>query len=411
MGWMGGSSQTQTTSSEPWKPTQDLLKTGLTDALKLYKDGIGSSVYTGSTVIPYSKQTMSGMNGLEALATSMGRSGGGSLTSQMENIIKGGGFNPYQKDALGGLTMAANNAENRYMRMLGNGGFNESQRQALGSVRKNFDANQGIFQNLLNSGGLTDDQRLAMDNYRTTATSKFDPNADPNFQKVLSSALDAAGDSVNLSAAGAGRYGSGAHQGVLGKTTGDLANSMLSNEYNNWQNRRDAANNSLFAGGQQGVNNMTGAYGTMQGAANNLMAMGQVGLDNIDRQYQNLLNANGQLFNAGQAGLGNMSDAYGIAQLPYQTLMQLGSMNEDLATRLKNDELRIFDAKNNSAWDQIGRLINVGNLGGQFTTSKTTASGGGQNPFLTGAGGLGFLASLFGGGAPAGTGGLGGAKL
>src|SRR5690606_38863799 len=127
-------------------------------------------------------------------------------------------------------------------RMLGNGGFNEAQRQALGSIRKNFDANQGIFQNLLNSGGLTDDQKLAMDNYRTTATSKFDPNADPNFQKVLSSALDAAGDSVNLSAAGAGRYGSGTHQGVLGKTTGDLANNMMSNEYHNWQNRRDTAN-------------------------------------------------------------------------------------------------------------------------------------------------------------------------
>lgn len=403
----GGSSQTQTTSSEPWKPTQDLLKTGLADALKLYRDGFGSQVYTGSTVIPYSLQTMKGMSGLEALANG---SAGKSLTSQMKNIIGNGGFNSYQKDALGGLTMAANNAENRYMRMLENGGFNQSQQQALGSIRRNFDSNQGIFQGLLNSGGLTDDQRLAMDNYRTTATSKFDPNADPNFQKVLSSALDAAGDSVNLSAAAAGRYGSGAHQGVLGKTTGNLANSMLSNEYNNWQNRRDQANANLFAGGQTGVGNMTNAYGTMQGAANNLMQMGQVGIDNIDRQFGNLLNANGQLFNAGQAGLGNIQNAYNIAQMPYQTLMQIGGMNEDLATRLKNDELRIFNSQNNSPWDQIGRLLNVANLNGNFGTQNVTASGPSGNPILSGLGGFGLLASLFGG-SGGGTGGPGGLRL
>ena len=399
MGWMGGGSQTQTTSAEPWKPTQDLLKTGLSDALKFYKDGIGSNIYTGSTVIPYSKQTLSGMNGLDALASRMGRGGGaGNLTAQMESLIRGGGFNPSQQQAMNGLEYGAQNAIDRYQRMLGNGGFNQTQQMALGSAKKNFGANQDIFQNLLNNGGLTDDQRLAMDNYRTTATSKFDPNSDPNFQRVLSSALDAAGDSVNMGAAAAGRYGSGAHNSVMGKTTGNLAAGMLSDRFNDWQNRRDAANNSLFAGGQTGVGNMTGAYNTMLGAAGNLLNMGQVGIDNIDRQFGNLLNSQGQLFNAGQAGIGNMRDAYGIAQMPYQTRMQVGGMYEDLATRLKNDELRIFDAQNNSPWDQIGRLLNVGNLGGQFSTSKTTASGSGQNPFLQGAGGIGLLASLFSGG-------------
>lgn len=406
----GGSSQTQTTSSEPWLPTQDLLKTGLTDALKLYKDGVGGQPYTGSTVIPYSNQTMSSMNGLQGLASRMGRGGGGgNLTAQMEDIIRGGGFTGSQQQAMGGLETAARNGQNRYFNMLGNGGFNETQQQALGSLRGGFDGNQQKFQDLINSGGLTGDQRTAMDNYRTTATSNFDPNADPNFQKVLSGALDAAGDGVNMSAAGAGRYGSGAHQSVMGKTTGNLANSMLSNEYSNWQNRKDSANANLFAGGQQGVGNMTGAYGTMQGAATGLAGLGQMGIDNIDRQFGNMTNANSALFNAGQAGIGNMQNAYNIAQMPYQTQMQVGGMYEDLAGRIKNDELRIHDAKNNSPWDQIGKLLNVGNLGGQFSTSQTTASGPGQNPFLSalgyGTGGLGLLSSLFGGGAPAGTGG------
>jgi hypothetical protein len=393
----GGSSQTQTTNSEPWKPTQDLLKTGLADALKFYKDGIGSNIYTGSTVIPYSKQTMTGMNGLMGLANRQD-GGSGSLTAQMESLIKGGGFNSAQRSALNNLQAGAQHAKDRYWNQLKIGGLNEPQRQALGSIRGTFDQNQKTLQGLIDSGGLTDDQRLAMDNYRTTATSKFDPNADPNFQRVLSSALDAAGNSVNMGAAAAGRYGSGAHSSVMGKTTGDLAAGMLSNEYNNWQNRRDAANNSLFAGGQTGVGNMTGAMGAQQGAAQNLLGMAQVGRDNLQRDFDNMINSQGQLFNAGQAGIGNMRDAYGIAQMPYQTQMQIGGMYEDLATRLKNDELRIFDAQNNAPWEQIARLLNVGNLGGQFTTSKTTASGGGQNPFLTGAGGIGLLASLFGGG-------------
>lgn len=408
---LGGSSQKQTTTSEPWKPTQDLLKTGLADALKLYQNGIGSQVYTGSTVIPYSLQTTKGMSGLEGLASRMGRGGGGgNLTAQMEDIIRGGGFTGSQQQAMGGLQFGAQNAQNRYNRMLGNGGFNETQQMALGSAKKDFGANQQMFQDLINSGGLTADQRTAMDNYRTTATSQFDPNGNPGFQKVLSSALDAAGDSVNLSAAGAGRYGSGAHQSVLGKTTGDLANNMVMGEYRDYQNRRDQANNSLFAGGQQGVGNMTGAYGTMQGASNNLMNMGQVGIDNIDRQFGNMLNAQGQLFNAGQAGIGNMRDAYGIAQMPYQTQMQVGGMYEDLATRMKNDELRIFNGQQNSQWDQITKLLNAANMNGNFGSKTDTAAG--PNSFLQGLGGIGSILSLFGGGgAPAGTGGLGGAKL
>lgn len=397
MGWMGGGSQTQTTSAEPWKPTQDLLKTGLSDALKFYKDGIGSNIYTGSTVIPYSKQTQTGMNGLMGLANRQD-GGSGSLTAQMESLIRGGGFNSAQSAALKGLQGSATGALNRYNQLLSQNGFNWPQKMALEDAKSSFRANQPVFQGLIDSGGLTDDQRLAMDDYRTTATSKFEPNADPNFQRVLSSALDAASNNVNMGAAAAGRYGSGAHSSVMGKTTGDLAAGMLSDRFNDWQNRRDAANNSLFAGGQAGIGNMTGAYNTLQGAARGLMDMGQVGMDNLDRQFGNVVNTQGQLFNAGQAGLGNMRDAYGIAQMPYQTQMQIGGMHEDLATRLKNDELRIFDAQNNAPWEQIGRLLNVGNLGGQFSTSKTTASGSGQNPFLTGAGGIGLLASLFGGG-------------
>ena len=62
------------------------------------------------------------------------------------------------------------------------------------------------------------------------------------------------------------------------------------------------------------------------------------------------------------------------------------------AGRIKNDELRIFDAKNASPWDQIGRLMQVANLGGAYRTSNTTSQQPGQNPFMNALGiGLGAV--------------------
>lgn len=69
-----GSSGTQTTtttgssSSEPWKPMQPYLKNSAAEADALFNSGIGSQVYTGSTVVPFAKQTMAGMNNIEGFA-------------------------------------------------------------------------------------------------------------------------------------------------------------------------------------------------------------------------------------------------------------------------------------------------------------------------------------------------------
>ena len=145
--------------------------------------------------------------------------------------------------------------------------------------------------------------------------------------------------------------------------------------------------------------------GDMQNAQNTQFNAGQQGRNNINQAFNNMQGAQGQLFNAGQQGLSNMQSAYQAAQLPYQTLGNIGSMNEDLATRQKNDELRLFDAQNNAPWEHIMRLINVGNLGGNYKSTQTTTEAPGQNPFLTalgyGTGGIGLL-NAFGGGVPTG---------
>lgn len=282
----GSKQQTTTTNNAPWSAAQPALKTGLKQATKLFNaDPTGQkSVYTGSTVIPWSSQTQQGMG------------------------------------------LVANNANAN----TGPGGLQQQ------------------FQSVINQGGYNDAQQSAVANTRDVANSSFNIDANPAFQQVLQQAQGAARDSVNLSAGGAGRYGSGVHQGNLASEVGDLTARMVGSEYQNWQNRRDSANSNLF--------------------------------------------------NMGQQGIGNLGTAYQGLSLPAQDLMQVGAMNEDLATRQMNDKLRVFNDKNNAGWNQIGRLNAIASGAGQMG-GTTTQSQPGQNPFLTALGygttGLGLLGGMF----------------
>lgn len=281
----GSKQQTTTTNNAPWSAAQPALKLGLNQATKMFNaDPTGKkSIYSGSTVVPWSSQTQQGM----------------------------------------------------------------------GLVSKNAGANSGPrglsqqYQNVINQGGYNDAQHSAVSNTRDVANSSFDINANPAFQQVLQQAQGAARDSVNLSAGGAGRYGSGVHQGNLASEIGDLTSRMVGNEYTNWQNRRDSANSNLF--------------------------------------------------NMGQQGIGNLGTAYQGLGLPAQDLMQVGAMNEDLATRQMNDKLRLFNDKNNSGWNQIGRLNAIASGAGQMGGTQTQSQPG-QNPFLSAlgyaSGGAGLLGSF-----------------
>lgn len=275
----GDKKQTTTTNSAPWSVAQPALTTALTGAQQLYKDGVGGKVYTGSTVIPWDQQTKQGMNAITAGANAN---------------IDGAGLS-------------------------------------------------GQYQDVINNGGYNADQLAARNNTKATANSAFDINSNPAFMQVLQQTQDAARNGVNASASGAGRYGSGIHQQTLGNTLGDVTNRAVGQEYNNWQSRRDAANNNLF--------------------------------------------------NMGQQGFGNLGAAYTGMQAPANSLMQLGAMNEDLATRQMNDKLRIFNEQQNKPWDQLGRLNAIASGAGQMGGTQTQSQPG-QNPFLsalgyaTGAGGL-----------------------
>jgi hypothetical protein len=288
--------QTQTSSSEPWDKAQPALSTALGDAQNIYKSGTAFQPYTGSTVVPYSQQTTQGMGN----------------TMNLANRFSGAN-NPFA------------GALDTYSGMVQGGGFNDPQRQA-------------------------------MDQFRQTATSEFDPNANPAFQQVKQQAIDDASGAVNLGASASGRYGSGTHQGVMAKQIGDLSARMTGNEYDNWQGRRDAANTSLFNAGSQGAQQQLGFGGAMGGL-------------------------------------------FEDAQLPGQAQMGVGSMYEDLARRTMGDRLRIFNETRDAPLRATEWLSGIGSgagsLGGQ---SRATAQGPGTNPFGAGLGGLLAMNSLFGGG-------------
>jgi hypothetical protein len=289
---MGGSTKTtQSTNSEPWAAAQPILKQGLNDAQGIYNNGQSFKPYMGSTVVPYS-----------------------AMTSQAQNE----------------LASTADNAQYAMNNQLSN-----------------------VYQNSLN-GGLNDIQRGVADRLTGQATGAFNPNDNPAFQNIMKQALDSAGNAVNMNASAAGRYGSGIHQGVAGKTAGDIAGTLTNNEYTNWQNRRDAANASLGNLGQQQQQNIW----------QNTNALGNA--------YQNTL-------------------------APAQTKMGIGGQYEDLAGRTLNDQLRIWQGQQDAPKNALQWLQAIGSGAGSLGGSgSTTAQGPSASPIGQGLGGLIGLNSLFG---------------
>lgn len=175
----------------------------------------------------------------------------------------------------------------------------------------------GQLQGIINNGGYNADQQTALEGIRNTATGSFDINSDPGFQQVF----DKTQNAVNQNAAGLGRYASGTHEGVMTRELGDLG----ARQYQDFQNRKD--------------------------------------------------NAQQQLFNAGQTGQGNLVSAFDAAQAPSNVLMGLGSMNEDLYGRTLNDQLRIANERQNAPLANIQALNAIAGGAGSFGTGTQSAQG------------------------------------
>jgi hypothetical protein len=224
--------------------------------------------------------------------------------------------------------------------------FSSHNLDAQNVVRNTADANtnglgtSGQFQSVINNGGYNAGQLEALNNTRQVANGSFNINEDPGFQQVV----DQATNSVNGMSSGAGRYGSGTNQQLLGSTIGDLG----ARQFQNWQTRKDAANSNLF--------------------------------------------------NMGGTAFGQLGQAYQGLQAPSDDLFKLGQLNEDMYGRQLNDKLRIFNEQQNKPWENLSRLQAISSGAGQLGSSQTQSAPG-QNPFLTalgyGATGAGLLGGMF----------------
>lgn len=346
---MSGGTQTTTSSSEPWSGAQPALKTGIATATNLLNSGVGSKVYTGSTVTPWSKQTTDAMGAIQK--TAVNNMGGKGVSGQYQDVINNGGMNAGMRDAMTGF----NNIQGRF-------GYNQDM----------TDAAHG-FRSMSTGNGLNAPQNEALNNMRSVANSQFNINSDPAFAQVQRNAMNA----VNNSASAAGRYGSGVHQGNMAREIGDLG----ARQYQNWQSRKDAANSNMFSMGQQGQSNLASARSSLAGIGQ--QAMG------------NYAGANASIAGLGQQAFGNLGAAYNGMNAPANDLMKVGSMNEDLARRVMADKLRIFDSANNAPWEQLARFNAIASGAGQLGGTQTQTQPG-QNPFLSAMGGLGLLGSFFG---------------
>jgi hypothetical protein len=104
----GGSKTTTQSNSEPWKAAQPALKQGIGAAQNLYNSGVGSQVYTDSTVVPWDAKTLQGQNAITNSANA--NLGGNGLSGQLQGVINSGGYNSAQLDALGNTRNLANSS-------------------------------------------------------------------------------------------------------------------------------------------------------------------------------------------------------------------------------------------------------------------------------------------------------------
>ncbi|WP_336278487.1 tail fiber domain-containing protein [Bartonella sp. CB175] len=141
------------------------------------------------------------------------------------------------------------------------------------------------------------------------------------FNAALQNALSKTSDAINQSMSGAGRYGSGAHTGVLTDELGALATNATAQQYN--------------------------------------------------QDIKNMMNAN-QMIDSSLRDQVNAANAYFQGQSNAQSNALKGGMVQDTARQNTLDaERQKWTEENNKDWNQLGRLLNIGKqaAGNYGTTS------------------------------------------
>lgn len=259
-GLFGSKPQATTTSnSAPWKNAQPFLQNTMEMTDKWLKNPMSSQIYGGSTVTPFSSQTLAGMNSQQKFAQGAGQN----MQNRMGGIINNGGFNSQQQQAMG--------AYQRFLdpKMLGKG--NPYLQDALANA--NDQIGTGINTAMSGAG------RYGSGAHQATLAKAIGENSTNalfgQYNQDVNNMMGAAGSLFNAGQQGIGNMSSAYTAGTLpGQTLGNIgaANEGLANAYqqeklDKFNQTRDAPldailrANAVFTGsGQLGSNTTQKTY-------------------------------------------------------------------------------------------------------------------------------------------------------
>ena len=288
-------SSTQTTTVDIPDWLENEMKTIAGDASALYKGGYGPQYYPGSTNVPFNAYEIAGQNAIAGLAG----------TNEL---------NPRAYDTFAGI-------------------------MDRGGVSPGMYANTGGLESIARGGT----QVTTAPQYQGLLGSIEGGN--PQFQKMLADQSQRIADDANAQFTKAGRYGSGAHTGVLTDRIGELQTRSMAEQYN-----KDIANQ---LAGLQGLSNVQ---------ATNIKSMGDAGLE-LSKLHQDAQQRAAQTAAATPTLAGTRYDDAG-------RLLQLGGMLSTEDSEILTDAIKRFEFEQAQPWSNVGRLAQA--LQGMNTGQTTT---------------------------------------
>ncbi len=365
----GGSQERQTTTQTQTSSIPDYLEPyaqqSLDEAQRLYEQG-GPQAYPGSTVIPFSQQTQSAMNN----------------AMRMSNYAQNYSYRPYEAagQQIGNMMPLARGdfsgdaiSQNALTQL------NAASPLARGDYGKDQIAANHIYQSRrldpLASGNFGRDPIAAnaMNQARSmTALAQGDfENAPQAFKDNLALSQEDAAHQINDAMSSAGRYGSAVHQGEVGRritqATNDaklnyqrFADQSRANALGMAGNRQAWADNARNTALNMAANRQAWADQSRRASLGDIAGRQMFANDQLQR-YSSMLPIN-----------------YQTMMQPTQTQMGIGGMYEDLAQRMLQDRIRVYNDQQNREYDNLARynahLAGAGLLGRDSTQSSTVAT-------------------------------------
>jgi hypothetical protein len=341
MGLFGSSATT--TSTTPWQPAQQYIKTGMSEAQKLYQSGQGYNAPNFNTSVQMSDPTKQGLATLSAVAA-----GGNPLAQSSKDVV--------QSQLSGAMAGNYNSLYNAA------GGVNAdvaSQYQNLGNA-----AAQGYGQlasnAVANATGLT--------NQYAALQSQFD---NPHYQAAVQNQSDQIANDVQRQFSGLGRYGSAANTGALTDQLGKFREQAMSDQWNQNNQNQMAAVGAKAGLAQQALANQQSLYGA--GAQTQMEALGaRSGL--AQQQYANKQSALGQQGQAQLAAVQASPGVYEQMQAGGKLQGQIGQAYDDQATRDMQAKLDAYNANQQAGWNRLNAYSGTIGQGGGGQSGYGTSS-------------------------------------